>query len=261
MHRGVRTDLLVYRRRPWGARIGAVAVAVGLHAALIVPMTLGASAKLPSRQGESAAVSLPEEGSVATIVFLDPSLLSRDEGISAPGDAPKAPKADDLTPRLVRFDVTLPRVGGDFERSRHPKTSTDDVDGAQQALLFGRYVNQIVARIDRAWVRPDTAPAGVSLWSGAPASAQASADARFNCRAQILQSTTGAVLQVTLLDCDADPKWQQSLVDAIDAASPMPAPPAESVFARSIVINFTSAAAPRAEKTANTEAANQSEER
>lgn len=258
MHRAIRTDLAAYRRPPWEARVGALAVAVALHAVLIVPMTFGASAKLPRRQAASATLSVPDEQSVSTIVFLDPSLLSGNEGISVPGDALRTRKLDDLTPRLVRFDISLPRMGGDLDSNSDPKTSTEDADGAQKALLFGRYVNQIVARIDRAWVRPDTAPAGVSLWSKVPPSAQPPADARFNCRAQILQSTTGAVLQVALLDCDADPEWQQSLVNAIDAASPLPAPPAESVFARSIVINFTSAAL-RAEKTVNSEASNQSE--
>jgi hypothetical protein len=51
----------------------------------------------------------------------------------------------------------------------------------------------------------------------------------------------GEVLEVTLLECDSSPEWQQSLVNAIDAASPLPAPPNQSVFARSLVLNFTSA--------------------
>jgi hypothetical protein len=245
----VRRDLLAHRGRPLGVRVGMLALVVGVHAALIVPMTFGASAKPTRGQAGAAAASLADEGSGAAIVLLDPASLSK---ISAPGDVRKA---NDRTPRFVRFDVSLPPVSGEFDPDPQAQSATADVDGAQRAVLFGRYVNQIVTRIDRAWVRPDTPPAGVSLWAGATADpARAVADARFVCRAKIIQSKTGAVLEVRLLDCDADPKWQQSLVNAIDAASPLPAPPAESVFARSIVVNFVSGAT-------TSETAQQSQER
>lgn len=94
-------------------------------------------------------------------------------------------------------------------------------------MLFGRYVNQIAQRINRAWVRP-----GID---GSQA---------FKCRAQIVQSRAGTVLEVTLVSCDSSPDWQQSLVNAIQAASPLPAPASTSVFTRSLVLDFTSAALP-----------------
>jgi TonB C terminal len=226
--------------RRWGVRAVAAAAAIGLHAALIAAVTLQAATgkAKPEPAGESALrIAAAEDAPLSAIILLDPTLLSRSEGI-APPESLKAVAAGDLPgPRLVRFDERRPRLeGGDsFADAR---TSTVNVDGAHTALLFGRYLNQIVARIDRQWVRPRTAPAGVSLW---PSGAAGPASPRFECRVRILQSSDGAVLQITLLQCDADTDWQQSLVDAIDAASPLPAPPAEAVFAHSLVLNFESA--------------------
>ena len=97
-------------------------------------------------------------------------------------------------------------------------------DQAQHALLYGRYLGQIQARIDRAWVRPRT-EIGVS---------------RFSCRARIEQGTRGEVVNVKLDHCVGTPRWQQSLVSAIRTASPLPAPPDPSVYADVLSLVFES---------------------
>jgi hypothetical protein len=97
-------------------------------------------------------------------------------------------------------------------------------DQAQHALLFGRYLVQVQARIDRAWQRPRTE-------IGA---------ARFACRATILQDPQGNVVGVRLGHCSGSERWQQSLVVAIRSASPLPAPPDPSVYADVLTLNFES---------------------
>lgn len=92
--------------------------------------------------------------------------------------------------------------------------------------MYGRYVGQIRARIDRAWLRPRTA-------IGAPI---------FQCQVQIDQDRGGRVREITLLECNGDSRWQLSLVHAIEAASPLPAPPDPAVFAQHVLLAFRAAA-------------------
>jgi len=99
-------------------------------------------------------------------------------------------------------------------------------DAAERALLFGRYIGQINARIERAWLRPRT-PIG---------------DALFQCQVAINQDQRGNVQDVTLQDCNGDARWQQSLVNAIQSASPLPAPPNPEVFSSAVTLRFESAA-------------------
>ncbi len=88
--------------------------------------------------------------------------------------------------------------------------------------MAGRYIGQINARIDRAWMRPRTP-------IGAPT---------FSCRVRIAQDHTGQVLAVTLERCNGDARWRRSLVRAIELASPLPAPPDPAVFAPIVHMSF-----------------------
>jgi hypothetical protein len=49
-------------------------------------------------------------------------------------------------------------------------------------------------------------------------------------------------LSIELRHCNGNDRWQRSLVSAIEHASPLPAPPIPSVFARMLVLNFSSSA-------------------
>jgi len=90
--------------------------------------------------------------------------------------------------------------------------------------MLGRYVNQINARIERAWRRPRD-----------PIDSD-----RFRCRARITQEPTGKVKEIELDNCNGDAAWQVSLVRAIQSASPLPAPPDPKVFSRRLVLSFRS---------------------
>jgi TonB C terminal len=93
----------------------------------------------------------------------------------------------------------------------------------QLSKMYGRYLGQIEARVGRAWRRPRTP-------IGAPT---------FSCRTQIKQDKRGSVLEVMLVQCNGDSRWQDSLVKAIDAASPLPAPPDPAVFTSLITMAFS----------------------
>jgi hypothetical protein len=105
-------------------------------------------------------------------------------------------------------------------------------DGAEQARLFGIYTVQIQARIERIWRRPRT-----PVYENDSREA-ATTDESFQCQAQIVQDARGNVQEILLLRCNGSPAWQQSLVIAIQQASPLPAPPSGRVFSRSITLNF-----------------------
>jgi hypothetical protein len=151
-------------------------------------------------------------------------------------DSPKAAAARPAplgSPVLVAIGLsdpapTLPVASPDLDASMHQ----DAADHSSLGEISGRYVGQIQARIERAWLRPRTA-------IGAPI---------FQCQVQVDQDSAGRVGEVTLLECNGDDRWQMSLVHAITAASPLPAPPDPAVFARHVVLEFRAMAyAPGAE--------------
>lgn len=96
-------------------------------------------------------------------------------------------------------------------------------DTQGHAVMFGKYMGQVSARIERAWIRPRT-PIG---------------SAKFDCETKIEQDRTGSVLSVELRKCNGNVRWQRSLVAAIERASPLSAPPEPSVFANTLVLSFS----------------------
>ncbi|MHB8812192.1 MAG: energy transducer TonB [Steroidobacteraceae bacterium] len=127
-------------------------------------------------------------------------------------------------PRLVSIgvseDLAAPSVTPPAPASKEKNAESEE--RSSLGALYGRYVGQIHARIDRAWIRPRTA-------IGAPI---------FQCQVQIDQDRLGQVGEVTLVQCNGDARWQLSVVRAIEGASPLPAPPNPAVFARHIVLEF-----------------------
>jgi TonB C terminal len=117
----------------------------------------------------------------------------------------------------VKIAVDLPALAVEFDAN---ESEVDD--GDESAEPFARYLAQINARIDRAWIRPP-APIG---------------EPRFNCQARIEQDAMGNVIEVLLERCNGNPSWQLSLVHAIQSASPLPAPPDPTLFVHAIHMSF-----------------------
>jgi hypothetical protein len=110
------------------------------------------------------------------------------------------------------------------------KPTNESGDGAELARLLGIYTGQIHARIARLWRRPRT-PVNEE-------NSSAAAGESFQCEAQILQDIRGNVQEIMLPRCNGSPAWRNSLVLAIQHASPLPVPPSEKVFSTSISLNF-----------------------
>lgn len=189
-------DLLIdlrLRRRA----LTSVVVALGvltLHGLVLAPLFAGsafASSHLQFGSPTIIQASLLDDRSTSVI---SPPVLSRSQLQPIPVDLP-----DDIGPHAT--DPSL-------------------------AALYGRYLGQIHARIDRAWVRPRSA-------IGAPL---------FRCQVEVDQGPDGTVGTVTLQRCNGTMRWQQSLVQGITAASPLPAPPNPAVFAEHVILHFEAVA-------------------
>lgn len=190
----------------------AVALAVlALHALIVVPAILagGGSQQPPDRKyrGDSAM----------QVVILE----------NAAGKSPtsRQPSPPTLT-AIGMTDALLPQAL-DTLPVEDSDSRTAQPDGqAGYGEMSGRYLGQIRARIERAWERPRTS-------IGAPI---------FQCQVQVDQDSLGRVQEVTLLACNGGARWYLSLVHAIEAASPLPAPSDAAVFAHHVLLVFRAVA-------------------
>jgi hypothetical protein len=112
----------------------------------------------------------------------------------------------------------------DLERPAH--------ESSPISQLYNIYVQQVKARIERIWQRP-RAPV-----EGEDVPEPNLAGTSFQCEAQIEQDTDGTVQEVLLPNCNGTERWRQSLLTAIRQASPLPAPPDQTVFQPSLLLRF-----------------------
>src|SRR5579871_6628309 len=156
--------LLIRNRRPAPRRhIGAACLAavfsVLFHALLIGTAILGVAQPRvpppPERQGSGAsAVSSDQEAVMTLILINSPSEAPQKDLIAedlashglAPINLPVVLLSLDDLPAFETSDQGIP------DQAMAPAAA----DPATHALLFGRYVGQMSARVERAWVRPRT---------------------------------------------------------------------------------------------------------
>lgn len=201
---------------------------LALHLLLVAPAFWASAASVQHPQDEGGgSINRPTPDDVAILVtFLDdPPMMA--------GSAPHATPSIMPSPRTLLLpvsmaDIPLPPVvdlsNNVIDENASPVAAAGET-APGRALMFGRYVGQITARIERAWIRPRTP---------LPSPAE-----RFECRARIEQDKGGAVRLVELEQCTVATRWQLSLMQAIQSASPIPAPPDPSVFSRTLRIQFT----------------------
>jgi TonB C terminal len=194
----------------------AALTALGLHVLVVAPALWAGGASYQRQERRY--------GSDTAMQWV---VLEDSAGSSAVIRPPSPPKlmpigmADALT--------TLPLSTLPAEASDAANSPADGQSG--YGALEGRYLGQIRARIDRAWQRPRSA-------IGAPI---------FQCQVQVDQDRFGRVQQVTLLECNGGAPWQLSLVHAIEAASPLPAPSDPAVFVHHVLLTFRAIAYSRGE--------------
>jgi hypothetical protein len=204
--------------------VGALA-SLALHALLLAPMLIGTGKHktlAPDAPGTEASTDRPGADGAMIVELIEES--DRASSASARMAASSLISPATLR-RMAAVDVAPPEPIPDIDVERDSQTLAQaQGDDTLRARLYGIYVGQISARIERAWLKPRSSPGGD----------------RFVCRVQVLQNQSGEVREVTVNDCDADERWQSSLVHAIQSASPLPAPPDPRVFNRRITMQFAS---------------------
>ena len=224
-------------QKSYSARIGA-AGSLLLHAILFQSVLLGAQAakvRRPVVQGAGAARVLSRAAPSETLILLNLSTpVKRDaqlmEDLASEGSlSPNFPVTLISPDSLPHFDIRAD-LATDDKKADAPIASGDPLE---RAALFGRYTGQIDARIDRAWRRPRT-PVDATSTVKQPRLL----DHLFKCQVRILQDRQGIVHEVQLLECNGTATWRQSLVTAILAASPLPAPPKPTVFSDALTLTF-----------------------
>jgi hypothetical protein len=215
------------RSRPLAVSAVGILGALLVHGVMVFSFVLDLSMpsrKPPDRSGAGASALRTASADEMTVVFINEP--------SPPSDAP-LPKLEPVSshglaspelPLVVLSPDPSPASAADRSNKENSDSAAPAADAAQHALMYGRYVGQVQARIERAWMRPRT---------------EIGAE-RFSCRIRITQDRRGGVVDVRLDHCNGTERWQQSLVSAIRTASPLPAPPDESVYADVIWLSFTS---------------------
>lgn len=213
--------------RQWIPCVAAVIGTLALHVAVFSPMLLGGgarNARAAAAVGGFGVSTGSEAESQSVMTLIDLSGLS--EANMSIAETPVVDAA--LTPTMVfvASEIPAPPPLPIDESALEPASEASPAAGNPEASarMFGRYMNQIAARIERAWVRPRTP-------IGAP---------QFECQTRIEQDGRGRVLSVELMDCRGSTEWQESLVRAIERAAPLSAPPEPSVFTPTVTLTFTS---------------------
>jgi hypothetical protein len=199
----------------------AAAVCLVMHGLLFTRVMWSAGAPTSPRDELPARVSVVSEAAQEDMqwVALDPQALS-DQSRPKPELPASHLERIDVRKALTQVAVLIPDV------DLPPTPDATVADAGRLSKMYGRYVGQIVARIDRAWLRPRT-PIGSDS---------------FSCQARVTQDAVGNVLEVMLEQCNGDSRWQLSLVQAIQTASPLPAPPDPDVFSRTLHLGFSAEA-------------------
>jgi hypothetical protein len=117
--------------------------------------------------------------------------------------------------------LPLPPLNMSFDG---PPAESTEAELIAREKFSGIYESQIRARIERAWKLPENAGESVNV----------------TCRAMIRQHPNGRIHEVELPyeGCDLSHELRQSLIKAIFAASPLPAPPHPGVFTDSFSLVF-----------------------
>ncbi len=212
--------------RHWWASGTAAIGATVIHVSLIAPLVMATARhkpRLPDQigAGASAQVASSELATSMTLVDLQQDSTSEESPLER-----LASEGIELPQSALMIASPEPTFAPDLdEDATEDRTMTEAAgDTSGHAAMFGRYIGQINARIERAWLRPRD-----PIESG-----------RFSCQTKIEQDANGKVLSIELRHCNGNVSWQQSLVSAIEHASPLPSPPIPSVFAGRLILNFGS---------------------
>lgn len=103
---------------------------------------------------------------------------------------------------------------------RRQLAAEENAQRAQASGAGAAWAAAIQARIQRAWIRPDSARAGL------------------DCTVNVTQVPGGEVVAVKINGCNGDETVRQSIEAAVYRASPLPEPPDPALFERNIEVRF-----------------------
>lgn len=207
------------RRRTFVGMVG-LAATVLLHSLLFAVAIWGGGGqerhpRPPDAIGAGANTGKDEgqPGERRILVLLTPDIV--DAQPLQP--APRLPELELAQPSILEITgkdaLPLPPIEIDLQGE---EAIDQDADLMARAKFAGIYESQVRARIERAWELPQ----------------DLASEPEFSCLVQIRQRNDGRVTEVSLaLDqCHGSAAMQMSLARAIQAASPLPAPPHPSAF-------------------------------
>lgn len=236
----VRSPSSLYR---WSSRAVGVCGTLLVHALLFQVATLGASgpkSHAPEETGPGATAMVSGADLSMTLVLVQLPGMTHSDMLEKLASAGSAPTTDAI--QVISPDPAAALEAQDEVGEENAEASQTVGDPAVRSLLFGRYTDQIDARIERAWRKPRSA---VTDGAAAPSFAgehanngDAEQEDLFRCAARITQDGHGNVMEIELMRCNGTLAWQQSLVNAIQQASPLPAPPSPTVFTNALTLSF-----------------------
>lgn len=103
---------------------------------------------------------------------------------------------------------------------REQLNAEEHASAVAKSPLRDQYIARLRQRITAAWIRPDSARAGL------------------DCLVSITQLPGGEVTDVHVTQCNGDAASRQSIENAVLRASPLPPPGDPSLFDRNLVIRF-----------------------
>src|SRR5689334_14156466 len=165
--------------------VSGVLASLLIHGLLLMPLVLGGhrhrQPSTPNTEGASARPRDQKSPESMQVVFVD--------------EESRTIRDSSQDPDMNRFLLPPPRLSpiarrhiqtaalGSIEKPDDQTVVEAQGDQAGRALLFGRYMGQISARIERAWLRPRSVPSDVAKGD----SAESTHPGAFSCRVQITQ--------------------------------------------------------------------------
>lgn len=223
----VGVDLKSHAPKPWKSWSVAVLATAIAHAVFVGSLAYGSrgkSLRQPNSEGFSATSQRGDGKEVVSILFFvnDKTIHVKQEGDASPysSEASASVRSESQLLSSIESGKSGSPPSLEIADAAAEESAEAFGDGAKATELYGIYMGQIKARIERVWEVPN------------------SVQHRAQCKVQIRQSRDGSVEDVTVQRCDLNLQDQMSLVRAIQSASPLSAPPIETLFTELVTLVF-----------------------
>jgi colicin import membrane protein len=168
---------------------------------------------------DKAAVRAAADKAAADKAAADKAAADKAVADKAAADKAKA-EADRKAQQLAQQKKTEQERAQQEADLRSQLANEEHVNAVQSSPAKAEYLALITARINRAWIRPPSARAGVK------------------CSLHITQIPGGEITKVAVTGCNGDESVRQSVETAAYRASPLPAPSDPALFDPNIDVTF-----------------------